>query len=957
MKVRCLIGVMLVCFFTCAQQPSFSVFGENQFKGIQIYDVIQDNDLNYWFATNEGLFLYDNIRFDRIECEEAKSASLFSFVKDSNGDIFCHNLNQQVFRIHKKRLELFYEIPQKDIGLDVSLHITKKGELAVVTEAVAIFRPGSRSVHLKKMLNHYIGPGFDIRSDQTIFHIGHTDSIVIYSKDKFIVRKMKGVVPKPNHEVLRFFRLDHKIYALDHVNKKCYLFNDQTFSLTPAPKDSAFFRTGYARLYNTKFGLWVASSLPGICLKKISNPGKMRILYPEYFISDVFVDAEGNLLLSTFDQGVLVISDLRVPGVIHSFQSDPVTTMYSDDKQGLFLGTSKGKILNYYGGKITTISPEGRRPIDVLLGIEGSDYLISDNGSIRMFDKRTGKVNKNEVLDELLDWSLKSGVQASSTEIYLGTNRGVFKLEVKGNEVIRLKRISGLSNRVHHMAYDKKRRLLFVSTSSGTFVRDEEGGLKVLRYKGKDLFPTYMYAYQNAVYINTGEKGILVYSDKIPVRRIIPRIHGKICKLKKIQRLGDSFIGISLSGIYQFDLNGRMIKSIHSIFGFSSKRVLDFTIHDNILWVSHTNGVQKIDLSYIDKTKHRPVVKISAIQVNNKPLIRNQQQSFSSDQNKWMIEFTSPTLRNYETIRYHYRLKGGGDEWSISEPGSHQVVYSSLSPSHYVFELKSENNGMFSDTISYAFVIESPVYMRWWFLSLCVLFLIGIIYVVYRWQLSIQRKKSEQINELNASRLTAIQSQMNPHFIFNSLNSIQDLILKGDVEHSYSYITTFSNLVRRTLNYSDKDFIDFEQEVKLLELYLSLEKLRFKKDFDYRIEANELEDIMIPPLLIQPFVENALIHGLLHKEGEKRLKIVFRLEEQLICIIEDNGIGREAAKAIRQRQRADHESFSGKAIQRRFKILSEVFSGSFGYHYEDLQEKGVSIGTRVVLRLPVQRKF
>ena len=198
---------------------------------------------------------------------------------------------------------------------------------------------------------------------------------------------------------------------------------------------------------------------------------------------------------------------------------------------------------------------------------------------------------------------------------------------------------------------------------------------------------------------------------------------------------------------------------------------------------------------------------------------------------------------------------------------------------------------------------------------------------------------------------------MNPHFIFNSLNSIQDLVLKGDVENSYSYITTFSDLVRRTLSYSEKDFIEFEQEIKLLELYLLLEKLRFKKNFSFEIHKGNVEDIMIPPMLIQPFIENSLAHGLLHKEGEKKLSVSFELNDMLICKIEDNGIGREKSKVIKQRQNKAHESFSGKAIGKRLEILSDVFEGDFGYAYEDLYDKNEAIGTRVILTIPIKRKF
>ena len=114
---------------------------------------------------------------------------------------------------------------------------------------------------------------------------------------------------------------------------------------------------------------------------------------------------------------------------------------------------------------------------------------------------------------------------------------------------------------------------------------------------------------------------------------------------------------------------------------------------------------------------------------------------------------------------------------------------------------------------------------------------------------------------------------------------------------------------------------------------------------------------MLPPLLIQPFIENALVHGLLHKEGEKNLTITFELKESLICTVQDNGVGREQAKSIKHRQRSEHESFSGKAIHKRFEILSNVFKGKFGYVYEDLYQNNQPTGTKVILTIPIKRKF
>lgn len=183
------------------------------------------------------------------------------------------------------------------------------------------------------------------------------------------------------------------------------------------------------------------------------------------------------------------------------------------------------------------------------------------------------------------------------------------------------------------------------------------------------------------------------------------------------------------------------------------------------------------------------------------------------------------------------------------------------------------------------------------------------------------------------------------------------MILKGDVEQSYSYITTFSNLVRKTLNYSDKEWIDFNQEIELLHLYLSLEQLRFSKNFRYEMDYDDIEGIMIPPMLIQPFIENALAHGLLHKDGAKTLAIHFEMQEHLICTITDNGIGRAKAKQIKERQVGQHESFATKAITRRFEILTYVYKNTLRYDFEDVMDNGEIVGTKVVLVIPVRWKY
>jgi tetratricopeptide (TPR) repeat protein len=249
--------------------------------------------------------------------------------------------------------------------------------------------------------------------------------------------------------------------------------------------------------------------------------------------------------------------------------------------------------------------------------------------------------------------------------------------------------------------------------------------------------------------------------------------------------------------------------------------------------------------------------------------------------------------------------------------------------------------------------------------SLIILML--LIYIFNRMKLI--RKKNKQLDEaylfleeskkyeLAASNLKALKSQMNPHFIFNSLNSIQDLIIKNEKETSYDYIVLFAELVRSSLNNSNYDFIPIEEEVQFLEVYLKLEKLRFGEEFNYELITNEIDDVFIPSLIIQPFLENALLHGLMHKKGRKNLSIEFKLEEELLCIITDNGVGREEAKRIKQRRGASHESFAMNAIEERLKLLSERFDTTYEFKVEDLYEYDIATGTKIILSIPFKEEY
>lgn len=947
---KTIILFLFVWFNLPAKQPAFFIFGEDQFKGLQIYDIIQDNQLNYWIATNEGLYCFDHHSYQKVECEKSKSNSVFGFVANKQGVIYCHNLNNQVFEIKNKNCKLFYELKREEAHPDISLAITSSNQLVIGGKGIIIL--SEKGEILSRINTHFrsIGAPFTNAKGDVIYHLSGCDSILKISGTNFIPLPLRNLnYNKSENLLLTFFSLNKISYALNIKTKQLFLFNEENLSLTSLNTNPAFEITSAARFYHTKKHLWIAGSLPGVLvLDEKPESQRFNSYYNDYYISNVFEDQEGNILLCTFDKGILVIPDMRVPDFIHSFKDNPAISMLYDSEVGLLLGSSKGSLLKYTNDNVQTLFNQNKSPIPHIFSELKFPYVIFENNHIYAYHKKNNSVT-------LIHYaSLKDVAIVSETIFYLGTNRGIVKCNISGNGNFNCQNIRGFSNRIYTLAFNTQNKALYAATSDGLFLIKENEDSEEITYQNEELYPNLLRYYKGKIYAADKKGGLLIIENNKVTGTLPLLINGNKEVFSKFIINNDQIIAKCNKGLFEFDLNGKLINVLSSSQGVSFNRVIDFVADRNLLYVCLTNGVQQINLDSLLYKNSPPEIKLNDIQVNDISIITSSVTNFNSQQRKIQFTLRTPTLRNRENIYYHYKLEGNDDKWHVNNYNGNQILYNSLAPGSYTFMVKAEKNGQFSNVISYSFTIESPFYLRPWFIGITTLIVFLLMFMVYRWQLNIQNKKAQQINELNASKLTAIQSQMNPHFIFNSLNSIQDLILKQDIENSYSYISTFSDLVRRTLSYSDKDFIDFEQEIKLLELYLSLEKLRFKKDFNYTINFNTISDIQIPPMLIQPFIENALVHGLLHKEGQKNLTINFTLNEKLLCMIEDNGIGRDKAKQIKQRQGQSHESFSGKAIKKRFEILSKTFNKEFGFYYQDIHEDG---GTRVTINIPFKQRF
>jgi len=376
--------------------------------------------------------------------------------------------------------------------------------------------------------------------------------------------------------------------------------------------------------------------------------------------------------------------------------------------------------------------------------------------------------------------------------------------------------------------------------------------------------------------------------------------------------------------------------------------------HDKITVFTASQSVQKSRV---------PGLLITGITVNDSLLNNtrpNNKLVLNYNQNKINIAFACVNYNRPEQNIYAYRLKNTGAAWAYTRQGS--VSYANLSPGHYTFEVKAANYArVWSNVAAFEVVIKPPFWQTLWFATLMLCLAVSGTYMVFRWRLDNVRKEEKIKTALNQKmaqlEMKALRAQMNPHFVFNSLSSIQESIVTGKTEAASKYLSKFSKLIRLILENSGRQFIPVKTEIDLLTLYLELESFRFE-NFTYTLSIAPQIDVhftTIPGMVIQPFIENAIKHGLAKKKDNKHVKIdIDKQGGQLVAIVEDNGVGRVNAAAMKQAEKADHHSMGINITEERLQLLGAQPGGPAATITDLYDEDGNAAGTYVKIILPVE---
>jgi hypothetical protein len=891
--------------------------------------IYEDYKHRIWFTTVSGyVFYFENGRFTQIAaCEELKELSkpftISNLFVGENDTLYTTVLAK--YGLIKIPPEHNYQKVLKGFGTFSAgnryllSNKIKPNEQIVGTGLTApdfkdsvttlFFDDTIISLSLKKVQGYYYTNG--------LINVKKSKNGTIYST----CRNQISVIQKSNHQVDYYYFPDDILNIIEDrdgdvwvcVQKGgCYLYKKGDLKSKPLISLNHLSVTSVT--LDREGSVWASTLEKGIfqCMNKYV------FTFPE-IVTDFKI--KGNQLnIALFSKKEMIISNtdsinyrdvcgfLPEKVSLHSISINDHSTYYSTS-QGLYNVENKSFTSILYEKKIH-IPAKHLVEIDndtVIAVSTGSLIFIYHNKAVRGFS-RFLRIN---VL-----------VQLANKKILIGSrsNDGIF--ELKNNAFVPyLGEFKQLKTRINCILEDKNGNL---------WIATNEKGIYCYNAKTRKLYEF--------------NEGTGLISNK--VNSCTTDVNGNIwCGTHKGLSKLIASQGLAKLKIENFNKNhGVEDLEINNIVSFNGK-----------IWCAGKASLFYFDPDHMKKNNVPPGLSIESLQVENKNTVITDSLLLNYDQNDFRIQYNLISHKKTDNRSFLYKLNGYDKNWNLSNTGD--IQYTNIHFGTYtLFVYGLNNDGVRSrQPLLITFVIEKPFWLTWWFILLEISIIFIIIYFsIHYWKHKIEKKEREKASinqEISEFKMTALRSQMNPHFIFNAIGSIQHYILKNEIKQSYNYLSKFSMLIRNILNNSRQEYISLTQEINTLRLYIELEQIRFTHPFQFKIEIDEALDMEmdIPTMLIQPYVENSIWHGLMPKESDGILELIFKkVGDSLQVIIRDNGMGRKTEDPAKK-----HVSKGMSITEQRIHVLATTNKKKFITTIMDLKsETGDSRGTEVNLIIP-----
>lgn len=943
----------LIHGFTLQAQniSSYRIDDEDGLPSNEIYQTLQDDFGFIWIASDAGLYRYDGFKFREYSSRIQNSRSVSHLKLDRSGTLWCQNFTGQILRVEKDSLQVFYDASAENsqypaFAIDHSNHVWISSN-----ESIKIFDQSKQLI--KKIDNRSIGQNLSEwlafqEMDDRVIVVDRSGHFFCIHSSSYLVKTI--LAPAPIGHRNMFFQQENGVIVFSEespVRRYHILEIGRTKlsrRLTIEPDEAALIYYFYKEIgeytfLGTSNGLWLSRN--GESVKKYFAGMK---------VSDIQLDKEGNYWVSTLQDGIIVLPnpEIEVYETDNSVLEDKNLYHLSVHANQLYVGTYSGEIYQHDGKdefKKVQQNPDSRfRAIRKILFHKGVQYVAC--GPL--------VVTGNPTLNELPELNNIRDMIILEDRLYFTTpdRSGYVDLKSPKPSVHIIRKKGGKK-----VIADPNGKQVFFACTDGLFIFQNER-LKELKYQGTSLFISTFFLQKGKLWAGTMNDGL--YTADLNQQKIVfapvDLISGK--SVRSIY-IGSVYCWISTEiGLNRIRISDQQLTIFNKHDGINFIEINDLQELKGSIYLATIRGLIRFPIHTRGNNLIKPKIAITGVRIGQQFLESQRKVEIDADQRGFTVFFATTAFRSRGNYNYEYRILNYDEEWKRLSASSPSVSITGLPAGNYVFEVRAVNeDGIESEQPAVLSIeIKSPFYMKWWFFVLMILALVGLTAYLFLLRIRFLQRKAKAKNRLILSQLTALKAQMNPHFMYNTLSSIQDFIWQNDTKNSNYYLSKFSLLMRKILDASDSSKISLNEEIEILSLYLELEQLRFGSSFVFEMTVDEEIDadhIYIPAMIIQPFVENAIKHGLLHKTGDKRLNVHFSLKEnELHCLIIDNGIGRAKAEEIKKRQEAQHRSFATKATQKRIELLSLYDDSLYSFTITDLYEDGEASGTKVELILP-----
>lgn len=669
---------------------------------------------------------------------------------------------------------------------------------------------------------------------------------------------------------------------------------------------------------------------------------------PQYSVSSAYRDNNGSLWITTLEKGVFMIYD-------EAFRQLSINGTQVDDEIRFIDGNKEKVIMTYCVGRWQQLYPP---------------YLLKDVGKTLVWHNLVPIRNRFAFQKGVVDWSDWPEVDGSYPykPFHKSGSSGVVGMETNGLSV---DVTAGGKRRVFDLAAVYKHRIpgvyvwfyfvpdkrIYFLLNEGVFSFD----MTDTRAKG-----TYRNVLKKRINQLKHFEGwdLLAFSTTDGIFHIDTR-NDRVAEFAPELKLGKQILTVfsdekkrlwvaTDKGIYLLEKKKGKIVLVRFLNRdlLSSREVTGLYSYNDILFVATKFGVQKINFFRIKPEFQECPIRLLSIRSFSNNRMLDESGIYPAKTDLIKIGLSNFKLNRRNIYRYRFRkdqtwIKSDKSEITLNDPvdGKYNLEVSYLQLS----------NRWSHPKLIASFEVEKILFLRWYFILLYVFLVVILFYLILKLSIGSVNKKNYMVNRMMELERMALAAQMNPHFIFNSLNSIHSFLLYEENENAEKYLIRFARLIRQTLANSRVTYITVEEEVETLKNYIILEKMRFKDAFTFEITCDLRRlpvKACIPPMLIQPYVENAILHGLVKREnGELRLQFLPE-EDAIKVIIEDNGVGYAASG--KKKRDSNHQSYGTQITEERLKSMQKNKSGKFTVSISSLDESDTEFpGTRVVLIIPI----